>query len=426
MNSLKRFALAASGLLLAGCNLPSPEVTGQADATNEESTETAGHAPLALAGPDGATDFITANTPPPPSAKITRDDGIVRDANGRPYHQPLLGQPLPAFTGVMADGNVFNSADMHRWTVIQVWGLWCEDSMADAPYAAALNTAIEQDPDLDFMTVHTLHKPDQSQKRFGAYDSLPAYFEDVGYTLPTVIDEDASIRAALQVGWTPSYFLVSPDGIVRGYRTDLSVAGDGEPVKDFIRDIARVRGEYRKQAALAAPSDDLLSIGYENVAGLSGPTLFTYDAVARAFRGLEVTPGSGMTDGEPYPLYTVTQHGSAGTDQDILYVVEPSWDRGTVGSVLTRHPLVTGPLGERVGETRHGDIPDTEYRVCSLGSDDYAGTLSCAPNAHAGFWRVFRSDDPAVELSEDTPADILGQARLIEMRYIPPIPENRK
>ena len=50
------------------------------------------------------------------------------------------------------------------------------------------------------------------------------------------------MRSALKIGWTPSYLLVSPDGVVKGYRSEFSAAG-GEPVKDFLKDIARVKAE---------------------------------------------------------------------------------------------------------------------------------------------------------------------------------------
>ena len=72
--------------------------------------------------PNGATGFITLNAATPDTAEITREDGSLRDTDGRPYHQPLLGQSLPAFTGTMADGTIFNSGDLNRWTVIEVWG----------------------------------------------------------------------------------------------------------------------------------------------------------------------------------------------------------------------------------------------------------------------------------------------------------------
>nr|WP_321511808.1 TlpA disulfide reductase family protein [uncultured Hyphomonas sp.] len=187
--------------------------------------------------PEDATGFITAN--PLPLA----DDGSIRsDDYGRPYEYALLGKQLPHFTGTMLDGTEFDSADLNQWTVIDVWGLWCSDCLADGPYAAALATAIDQDPDLDFLSIHVPASaarttPEELYKKYG---SIEAYFDEKGFEFPVVLDMDTSLRSALKISWTPSYLLVSPDGVVKGYRSEFSAA-KGEPVKDFLKDVARVK-----------------------------------------------------------------------------------------------------------------------------------------------------------------------------------------
>jgi thiol-disulfide isomerase/thioredoxin len=189
--------------------------------------------------PADATGFITANPLP-----LAEDGSVRRDDYGRPYEYAFLGQKLPHFTGTMQDGSVFDSDNLTQWTVIDVWGLWCSDCQADAPYAAALSTAINQDPDLDFLSIHVPASaaratPEEMYKKYGSVD---AYFAEKGYSYPVVIDSDASLRNTLRIDWTPSYLLVSPDGVVKGYRSEFSAA-KGEPVKDFLKDIARVKAE---------------------------------------------------------------------------------------------------------------------------------------------------------------------------------------
>ena len=177
------------------------------------------------------------------------------EAETRPAEYALLGQKLPAFTAPMADGGTFDSAGLERWTVIAVWGAWCGDSRRDGPYTAALERAVAQDPGLDFISVHVPAAPDSEDrdKPFGKYGSLEAYFESAGYTLPVVLDTDGSVRDALQINWTPSYLLVSPDGIVRSFQTDLSVDKD-QPVKTYIKNVAETRKAVRDLTA-AAPGD---------------------------------------------------------------------------------------------------------------------------------------------------------------------------
>ncbi|MGB3627345.1 MAG: TlpA disulfide reductase family protein [Henriciella sp.] len=192
---------------------------------------------------DSATGFITPGSAIPASADTDAGD-IPRDDYGRPFTYAFLGQALPDFSGTMVSGEAFSSSDLDgQWTVIDVWGLWCGDCMADAPYVAALASAISQDPDLRFMSIHTPPNANRIDDAFGRYQNVQAYFDDKGYSYPTLLDEDASIRDDLDIAWTPSYLLVAPDGTVQGYRSELSAA-DGEPVKDFLRDIADVKKAY--------------------------------------------------------------------------------------------------------------------------------------------------------------------------------------
>ena len=190
-----------------------------------------------------ATGFITPGTPVPESAKTEQGD-VPRDDYGRPFEYAFLGKALPDIAGKRINGTNFETEDLAgQWTVIDVWGLWCSDCMADAKYVAALASAIAQDPDLHFLSIHTPPSAARADEAYGRYGSVEAYFEEKGYSYPTVIDTNASIRDALEIAWTPSYLLVAPDLTVQGFRSELSAA-DGEPVKDFIRDIASVKAAY--------------------------------------------------------------------------------------------------------------------------------------------------------------------------------------
>ena len=191
------------------------------------------------AAPPPATGFITANTPSPAGAD-KRDDGTVRDSYGRPYNYAGLGQPIPLFTAKMADGSDFSSDSLTGWTVIDVWGIWCSDCMADAPYVEALNRALADNDNFNFLSIHTPPSAARADEAFGKYDSVQAYFDAKGYSYPAVIDPDASIRDMMGISWTPSYLLVDPSGIVRGFRTEFAAAGE-TAVADFIRDIEAVR-----------------------------------------------------------------------------------------------------------------------------------------------------------------------------------------
>jgi len=180
---------------------------------------------------------------------------VPRDGDGRPLEYLLLGQKLPAFTAPMADGSTFDSAKLDRWTVISIWSAACRDSVADGPFVSALDRAIAQDPDLDFVSIHVPLSPEEAEadRYFGDHDSLGAYFASAGYTLPVILDANGSVREQLKISWTPTYLLISPDGIVRAFRTDLSVDKD-QPVKTYIKNVSEVRKDVRDLLA-SDPSD---------------------------------------------------------------------------------------------------------------------------------------------------------------------------
>jgi thiol-disulfide isomerase/thioredoxin len=178
-----------------------------------------------------------------PDTLFTADGDIVRDGDDRPLGYRLLGEPLPLVTGELLDGEAFSTADLGgQWTLVDVWGIWCSDCMADAPYAAALARAIDQDPDLAFLSIHTPPSAERASEAYGKFGSVEKYFENKGYSYPTVVDRDASIREALRIDWTPTYLLVAPDLTVEAFTTDLSVAGD-QPVKDLLAEIAEIRSQ---------------------------------------------------------------------------------------------------------------------------------------------------------------------------------------
>ncbi|MEM1149608.1 MAG: DUF1131 family protein [Pseudomonadota bacterium] len=362
--------------------------------------------------PNAATAFFTENTTPPESARDVRGDGVLRDADERPYGYAFLGEPLPAFTAPRVDGPDWSPSQINTWTIIDVWGIWCGDCMADAPYAAALSRAVEQDPDLDFISIHTPPNARRADEAFGDYGSVEAYFAEAGYSYPTVLDLDASVRNAMQIAWTPTYLLVSPDGIVRGFRTDLSVAG-GEPVKDFLQDVARVKAE-----TVIEPRSGLPAFGLDGAGGVRNTTPFTQGAIEGAFPGMTVRAGEAEADGDIYPVFRVVERETG----VLVFTVWPDWDKGHVSEVATRNSDLSGPEGSQINETRLADLSAYLGAECWPGGDDAAEQMVCS--RFDGERVVFQwkfslpagYDGTLQEADEATTLD----AVLTEMSYFPP------
>jgi thiol-disulfide isomerase/thioredoxin len=369
--------------------------------------------------PQGTAASITT-TPPPASPDAATHAGIVHDSHDRPLDYALLGQKFPQFTATMADGQPFDSDVLNRWMVIQVWGVWCGDSKRDAPYAAALATAIEQDPDLYFLSIHVPQNAEKTSDKdlYGAYGSVEAFFAEKGFSYPTVIDSDASIREALKITWTPSYILISPDGVIRGFRTDLSVAG-GEPVKDFLKEAARVKGEVRKAEFGATPLP--ATIGPEGTMRLTGETRFTLAAMKAAFPGHEILSDRAMAGEQSYPVFLVQTIAKEGQPGRLVYVVEPDWTLGTVGSVMTRNPGVAGPDGGSVGKMKLKDLTGEARARCRLESGPIDSLFICPDNTETPrFIRAFGAEGDFDGTLDNASPEYREEAVLLEMKFIPP------
>lgn len=197
---------------------------------------------------DDATGFITPGASVPETAE-RGDDGVPRDDYGRPYDYMYLGREIPAFSGTMVAGPLFSTQELeNQWTLIDVWGLWCGDCMADAPYVAELWNEVKETEGLTFLSIHTPPSANRADEAYGRYGSVEAYFEEKGYSYPTLIDPDASMRNTLEIAWTPSYLLVAPDLTVQGFRSELSAADSDDPVGDFLADIEDVQASWEPDA----------------------------------------------------------------------------------------------------------------------------------------------------------------------------------
>ncbi len=137
-----------------------------------------------------------------------------------------IGSTLPAFKSEQPNGPELTQANLRaRWTIL---GFAAPDaaSAQENAFVAALSSAADQDPDLDFLQVN----------------GSPA---NAASAWPTVRDNGA-IATSAGIDRTPAYLLIGPDLTIEGYRGALSETPD-DGIKSVIRGVA----EIRKQ--IAAP-----------------------------------------------------------------------------------------------------------------------------------------------------------------------------
>lgn len=174
-----------------------------------------------------ATVPAAEQTAPPASA--ARQRGSVEGWETDITSFPLIGSTLPAFALFQANGTELTQENLRgRWTIIGFAAATDALAKPENDYVAALSSAADQDPDLDFLAI----RPAAVTPPPATPPAWPTLYDETGYT------------TSLGVTTAPSYLLVGPDLTIEGYRGALSATPD-DGIKSVIRGVA----EIRKQVA---------------------------------------------------------------------------------------------------------------------------------------------------------------------------------
>ncbi len=171
----------------------------------------------------------------PPPALIGEIAPVEGWETGRSAH-PLLGATLPEFAAKRVGGGEATQNDLrNHWTILGFWNGSGEGVKEEMRYIGALNSAANQDPDLDFMSIYLPGDGSFDLQKWGS--GAEAW--------PTVTG-DAALVDTFGIVSTPAYLLVGPDLTIEAYRGALTKT-PGEGIKSVIRGVA----EIKKQ--IAAP-----------------------------------------------------------------------------------------------------------------------------------------------------------------------------
>jgi hypothetical protein len=186
---VRRFAFALTAILLSACGEPPASAP-----TASEPAATTGEAP------------------PPPAAAVAAEpvEGWDNAAT------TLLGKPLQA------------EKLRGRWTVVALWSASNPDSIADETYIRSVISAADQDPDLDFLSVHV--------KTDAAADPAKLF---KGNPWPTVLADDKAMQT-FGVSALPAYLLIGPDLTIEASRGALSKTPE-DGIKGMFRGISEIR-----------------------------------------------------------------------------------------------------------------------------------------------------------------------------------------
>ena len=174
-------------------------------------------------------------------APIAAEAQSAPPVDRRPRSHALLGQPAPAIDLPLAGqrGRLNNRLfARNRATIVQFWGLWCPDCLADVDDVAELNRRVGRERGIGFVSVHT-------RGRYGRWGALEPFFQEKGYRFPVAVDDDQAAYRAWQMQWVPSFLIVDRAGVIRDYTTDLT-AGNGIGVEGLLARARTVAGPARR------------------------------------------------------------------------------------------------------------------------------------------------------------------------------------
>jgi hypothetical protein len=188
--------------------------------------------------PDPAQPTPSAAQQPPeaPVAGIVKASSVEGwETTSKAY--PLIGATLPEFKAKRLGGGGEATQDSlrDRWTIIGFWSGSAPAAQEEMRYIGALNSAANQDPDLDFLSVYLEAGGDFDVQIWGA-----------GANAWPTLQGDAALIDTFGVANTPAYLLIGPDLTIEAYRGALAETPD-DGIKSVIRGVA----EIKKQ--IAAP-----------------------------------------------------------------------------------------------------------------------------------------------------------------------------
>ena len=128
-------------------------------------------------------------------------------ANARAPHLVLAGNapPAPDLSFRDLDGTPRRLSDYKgKVVVLDLWGTWCIQCVAEMPSTQALYRHYQAQPDVQFLIVSRLDTPAKVQ----------AYARRNRFTLPFFVTNDSAIPPSMQLHQFPSAFVIDRSGFL--------------------------------------------------------------------------------------------------------------------------------------------------------------------------------------------------------------------
>lgn len=131
----------------------------------------------------------------------------LQTADTAPAANPEIGFAAPDFKLQTFDGKLMTLSDLRgKVILVNFWASWCPPCRAEMP---ALNKVFERYRATGFvvLAVNTTFQDVETEAR--------AFYQNLGLTIPAVLDRDGQVSRSYQVQALPTSFFIDSQGMVR-------------------------------------------------------------------------------------------------------------------------------------------------------------------------------------------------------------------
>lgn len=141
----------------------------------------------------------------PPFAGTPESGGFLSD------RLPEPGQPAPEFELPDLDGNTVALSDFRGQTVIlNFWATWCAPCRIEMPELERVSADYADEG----VVVLTINQEETAEQ-------VRDFLDEVGLSLPALLDGDGAVGAAYGAFFLPSTVIVDGDGVVSAYHRGI-------------------------------------------------------------------------------------------------------------------------------------------------------------------------------------------------------------
>ncbi len=142
----------------------------------------------------------------------------------QPDAQELVGQRAPDFTLTDAADNEVSLSDFKgkQAVVLDFWATWCGPCVVGMP---VVKDVTEDTEGVTLLAINQRETP----------DTVAAFFQRQGFTVPTLFDRDAAVSAKYRAHGIPQTVLIDKQGIVREVKTGVPRAASVEASREVYR-----------------------------------------------------------------------------------------------------------------------------------------------------------------------------------------------